>query len=610
MLVRTLSYGILAAALLASTTLSASASQTVLGIPSPLKPVVGQATTVVATVSMTEGEIGTLNGAIVELLDGTKVIGSELASAPDDPKVGTATFTFNTGDAPLVAGNHKIVARLRADLGPDGIEPSTSRSFGMSVKPAKTTLELTLPTPRLPFGLTSTLTAKVAPVAPSEADVDGTVLFFDGTKKLGEVRLKDNLATLDVVKLAYGPHRISARGKFSKSFTTPTPKNVDTQVDFSRGPEYTFTGEANGDAGNPAVFYNPASGGALVAFDSQIASKRTTFLQFIDENGVPIGKPSKIPFGTAGGNPAVTVNRNGEYLVGYESGTAPQRTIDVRLFDYKGDPKARYTFGGVGDSSNPALGSTVSGNPVVAYQTTTSKGDGNGSGIAFAISGTQDVSVVANTTVAGDQTNPAVQLLTTGKFAVAWSSPVDGGFAPFFQIIDDNGAKIGGEIQVAPAQDYAPKPALMAGPDGGVIVAWDRPDAAGSTKKDAVLARFKADGTKIGNISRVDTRGIGDQSEPALFLLGLDKLGAVWTAPDADRTGISVQVFSKTGSRIQNPGLVNFGTTAGVQSNPAITLIGRASLATQTGPDSFIVVWQSKLGTAPATIRLQKFKTP
>ncbi len=252
----------------------------------------------------------------------------------------------------------------------------------------------------------------------------------------------------------------------------------------------------------------------------------------------------------------------------------------------------------------------MSGNPVVVYQTTTANGDGNGSGIAFAISGTQDVSVVANTTTAGDQTNPAVQLLTSGNFAVAWSSPVDGGFAPFFQIIDDTGVKLGDEIQIAPAQSYPPKPALMAGADGGVIVAWDKPDAVGSTKTDAVIARFKADGTKIGNIARLDTRATGDQSAPALFLLGADKLGTAWAAPDAFLSGIWTQVFSKTGSRIQSPGLVNFGSTDGVQSDPALTLIGSVSVANPKAPDSFIVVWRSKVGTSPATIRLQKFKTP
>ncbi len=141
-------------AVLASTALSAYASQTTLGKPSILKPITGQPVTITATVKRTGDETASLQGGIVELYDGATVIGSELLDEDAQTGIATATFTFNDPNkaGPLDAGQHKLKAVFRADLGAPGLARSESRFYGLSIKRAKLSTTLVLPSPRLPFG--------------------------------------------------------------------------------------------------------------------------------------------------------------------------------------------------------------------------------------------------------------------------------------------------------------------------------------------------------------------------------------------------------------------------------------------------------------------------
>ncbi len=120
---------------------------------------------------------------------------------------------------------------------------------------------------------------------------------------------------------------------------------------------------------------------------------------------------------------------------------------------------------------------------------------------------------------------------TDGNSVVSWSGPAeDGGTAPFFQVISKVGAKVGGEVQVAAGQQNQPKTALGIADAGGLIVGWDRPETKVPTLTDAVMLRFKADGTKSGTTVGVDNRQIGNQSDAAFSPLDLGKMAAVWVA--------------------------------------------------------------------------------
>ncbi len=99
-----------------------------------------------------------------------------------------------------------------------------------------TTLSLTPPATTLTYGQTVTLTAAVAPVAPSTLiPSEGTVTFMEGTTSLGTASVGAGTATLSNVLLPVGSDVITAAysdtgGSFASSSTTVAPNSVITTI--------------------------------------------------------------------------------------------------------------------------------------------------------------------------------------------------------------------------------------------------------------------------------------------------------------------------------------------------------------------------------------------
>nr|CAM76811.1 HEMAGGLUTININ/HEMOLYSIN-RELATED PROTEIN [Magnetospirillum gryphiswaldense MSR-1] len=162
----------------------------------------------------------------------------------------------------------------------------------------------------------------------------------------------------------------------------------------------------------------------------------------------------------------------------------------------------------------PAIDVLANGGLVVAWQTMTGDGDGNGIAVRrFDSSGTAlGTETIVNTTVAGEQTQPQVVALANGGYVVGWASAnKDGaGMAAVVRVFDAQGNAVSGEIQ-ANTYTSGDQSALMltALAGGGFQAAWVSPGQDGAAG-GIYAQRFNADGTLAGG--RVLTGSTGNDS--------------------------------------------------------------------------------------------------
>jgi alpha-tubulin suppressor-like RCC1 family protein len=126
--------------------------------------------------------------------------------------VGDRTFTATYSGSDLYLGSTSAGLERQVDPGP------TSTSLTTNVDPATTEQ-------------TVTLTATVAPVAPSVVTPSGTVTFLDGTTEIGTRTLNGSgIATLSTGSLTVGDHPITARYDGTANQLTSTSGTVDQTI--------------------------------------------------------------------------------------------------------------------------------------------------------------------------------------------------------------------------------------------------------------------------------------------------------------------------------------------------------------------------------------------
>jgi Ca2+-binding RTX toxin-like protein len=221
---------------------------------------------------------------------------------------------------------------------------------------------------------------------------------------------------------------------------------------------------------------------------------------------------------------------------------------------------------------------------------------------------------LVNTALSGAQLDPTITALADGRFVVAWTdnSMTGGdtsGSAIRAQIFDADGAKVGSEFlvntTVAANQSL---PAITALADGKFVVTWeDTSLSGGDTSSRAIRAQvFNANGTVFGAEFLVNTTVTNLQSEPEITALANGGFVVTWT--DLSQTGgdtssyaVRAQTFNADGSASGAEFLVN-STASGAQFAPTITALADGR---------FVVAWtdNSKTGgdTSYHAVRAQVF---
>lgn len=171
-------------------------SSTSVEITSNLYPsFAGQAVTFTATV--TGAGTGAAPTGIVQFTDGSQSLGSAALAG------GRASVTSTLTTVAV----HNIFATYSGD----GANMDSTARFGQRVERVTDSLKLTSSAASADFGQPVTLTATLAPQAPSGvAAATGAVQFQEGTTVIGTVSLTAGVATLAVSNLAAGAHQIFA----------------------------------------------------------------------------------------------------------------------------------------------------------------------------------------------------------------------------------------------------------------------------------------------------------------------------------------------------------------------------------------------------------------
>lgn len=272
-----------------------------------------------------------------------------------------------------------------------------------------------------------------------------------------------------------------------------------------------------------------------------------------------------------------------------------------------------------GHQHESAIAGLNDGRFVVTWNDGSASGaDATGSSIKaqiFNVNGTPSgVELLINTITTGDQSQPAIAVLSDGRFVVTWTdiSLLGGDNSNHgirAQMFNADGSPLGTEFLVnsviASSQD---QPAITALENGRFVVTWRTANPTGGDGSfTAIKAQvFNANGTPSGVEFLVNTTAANSQFEPAITGLADGRFVIVWrddsqAAGDTSGDAIRAQVYNVNGSPSGVEFVVNT-TTAADQVYPAITALADGR---------FVMVWQdaSQTGgdTSLSAIRGQVF---
>jgi hypothetical protein len=240
------------------------------------------------------------------------------------------------------------------------------------------------------------------------------------------------------------------------------------------------------------------------------------------------------------------------------------------------------------DGDRDAIAGTVAG---LGYVRTFIVGEGSGIGPGTpGDPGVGDVNPIVNTTLIGNQGQPAVGMNANGDYVVVWVSPGQGADATttatniIAQRYNRRGEAQGTEFIV---NNYETgdqnQPAVAMDSAGNFIVVWA---GAGADDTDGVWARiFDRFGNPLGDQFRVNQYRANAQYSPKVAVDAVGNFVVTWSSygQDGDKDGVYARLYNAFGQARSDEFRVNT-TTANYQ---------RLSDVAMDDAGNFVVVWMS-----------------
>ncbi len=355
----------------------------------------------------------------------------------------------------------------------------------------------------------------------------------------------------------------------------PQRTAVDTPLVLADGSTGTFN--VVDDAGSTPVRVSVTVTNGTLTLSSTIKAEATI------NRAVTAGKQEE---------PRIAVLANGGHIVVWTSDNGPANKTDVigQRFDAAGariGPEFFVNTTLADSQSAPALAANGSGAFVVAW--VSENQDGSGRGIYLQRYDAQGQRLGSemrvNTSIAGDQTAPAVAIDASGAVVAAWTSADGDGLGVFAQRFDANGEPAGSEFQVNVSSAGAQQaPALAMDAAGNFVVVWQGQDA----DKEGVLARrFDSDGNPLAGEFVVNSVTAGSQLSPTVAMNASGAWVVGWQNGSGGSAGEIVgQRFDASGNAVGAQFQVNT-TTAEAQTAPSVAINANGD---------FAFAWQSKDG--------------
>ncbi len=242
----------------------------------------------------------------------------------------------------------------------------------------------------------------------------------------------------------------------------------------------------------------------------------------------------------------------------------------------------------VGDQLRPTVAGRALGDFIVTWSSVGQ--DGGFSGIfaqRYDATGLPNGSEFqVNTYTHTGQILSAVSMAPDGRSVVAWLSTQQDGLSDgvFAQRLAASGSRIGTEFQVnVVTAESQTNPAVVVVPSGDFVVAWEAGDQDGSGW-GLFGRRFASDGSALGGEFAVNSYTEFGQYRPAMTADAMGNFLVAWDGRGStDLFGVHVSRFDSAGARVGSDFLVN-SYTASLQYGPSIATV----------PDGgFVVTWSS-----------------
>ncbi len=296
-------------------------------------------------------------------------------------------------------------------------------------------------------------------------------------------------------------------------------------------------------------------------------------------------------------DPSVAVAGDGSFVVAWDSNLndGSQQGIYFQRYSASGVVVGTETLANTTTNLaqiTPSVGTDSVGNFLIAWDSYGQDGNMNGIfGQRFSAAGAKTgTEFQLNQFTTNDQRRPAVAVLPSGKFAVAWESNGQTGGAAYdivMRCYDANGAALANELIVntntADKQQYA---AIAPFADGSqkYLVSWQ------SYGEDSdgwgIYAQLMTfDCKAIGSPWKVNTTITSDQTWPRVAVDPTGKFVITWSSlgQDGDNYGIYAQAYDNTATKIGVETKLN-AVTAYEQSHAAVALLPSGK---------FVSVWQT-----------------
>jgi hypothetical protein len=334
---------------------------------------------------------------------------------------------------------------------------------------------------------------------------------------------------------------------------------------------------------------------------------------------VPQGVESRVNVSNLGEpfQPAIAINPQGNYVVAWSRSDPNGSSSDDVL-------AKRFNASGVGQGNafivnsttqdsqkSPAVAMSDNNGFVVTWASTNQDNSGveGGDGIyaqRYAATGSKAGSAFrVNTTIYGDQNQPAIAMDHNGDFVIAWSGRVSAqsnSVAIYAQRYNSAGVKQGTEIKVqshavsSPAASFGFHPAIAMNNAGDFVVAWeslyqDTPDSIG-----IYAQQFNAAGLPVGGEFLVNTTTALNQENPAIAMDAVGNFVIAWRGGGLN--GVEQALFARHYNAGGHPLGDEFPASptdhGGFIYPPAVIM---------DSDGTFVIAWPESVSGAPSNIR-------
>ncbi|HRH92847.1 MAG TPA: cadherin-like domain-containing protein, partial [Agitococcus sp.] len=315
------------------------------------------------------------------------------------------------------------------------------------------------------------------------------------------------------------------------------------------GEEFLVNHTIMGEKSSPSI--SVLGEGFVVTWDSyeQDGSNLGVYAQRYDKNRNKLGEEFRVNTVTHSEQAAsaITELKNGDFVVTWMSmQNGMFRDIYAKRYASNGDvlgDEFRVNQSSV-DEQAPKITHLANGGFVVTWMSYNQ--DGSRWGVYARCYDSLGVpltnEILINQVTQKDQQEPSIAMLPNGGFVVVWmSEEQDGsGWGVYSQSFDDNGMKIGSEIQVNTnlvGDQFLPVISPLT--DGGFVIVWQSGGQDGSGW-GIYGQRFDSKGFKVNREFLINTATSGDQHAPVVTGLQNGGFVVVWQSENQDGSGTGI----------------------------------------------------------------------